>query len=199
MSFRAEEILDLLERRSARGLISAETFVHIKSVGRLLPNGITYGFGFETRLADPAREVDFILRPMAPLGLAIIAGLDTSQPLPIVLSQDRNWLRLRALCSAWAAQGSPLGKAIFCLWIEFDSEQLRHSVPSPSLVFAQLRRPYCSPGTLRAYCPIYPHVLEGMRHAACSYGEPPSMHRADAGERHDNSIRTFDCPPVPRF
>ncbi len=145
MPFSAEDILNLLETRSAPGLISAETFGRIKSLGTLLPTGITYGFGFESRLAEPAGDVDFILRPLAPEGLEIIAGLDTRPPLLSVLPRDRNWLSLRDLCRGWAAPGSPLHKAVFCLWIEFDREQLKQAVPSPSLVFVQLQRPFCAP------------------------------------------------------
>ena len=144
MAFRAEDILNLLETRSAAGLISAETFERIKLLGALLPIGITYGFGFEIRLADPPGDVDFILRPMAPEGLEIIAGLDTRPPLPSVLARDRNWLSLRDLCRGWATPASPLHNTIFCLWIEFDKEQLRQALPSPSLVFVQLQRPYCA-------------------------------------------------------
>jgi hypothetical protein len=144
MPFRAEDILNLLETRSAPGLISAETFDRIKSLGALLPAGITYGLGFESRLADPQGDVDFILRPLAPEGLEIIAGLDTRPPLASVLARDRNWLSLRDLCRGWATPSSPLHNTTLCLWIEFDREQLAQAVPSPSLVFVQLQRPYCA-------------------------------------------------------
>lgn len=145
MTLEIEHILDVLEKRSAPGLISPEAFAHIKSAGRLLPTGLSFGLGFETRLADPSPEVDFILRPMAPLGLAIIAGLHTEQQLPPVLSQDAHWVRLRDLCRHWATLGSALNEATLCLWIELDSEQLVQAVPSPSLVFVQLQKSCCSP------------------------------------------------------
>jgi hypothetical protein len=143
--FTIEKIMDVLETRSARGLITAETFAHIKSLGRLLPAGITHGLGFESHLSDPSPEVDFILRPLAPHGLAIIAGLDAGQALPTFLASNHNWQRLRDLCRGWATPGSLLHETTFCLWIEFDSEQLRQAVSSPSLVFVQLQRPSCSP------------------------------------------------------
>jgi len=143
--FTIEKILELLERRTPARLVSEETFAHIKSVGRLLPKGITYGLGFESRLGDPSPEVDFILRPLAPSGLAIIADLDVGRPLPTPLAHNHHWQRLRDLCRGWATPGSPLHEATFCLWIEFDSEQLSQDIPSPSLVFVQLQRPSCSP------------------------------------------------------
>lgn len=155
MPFSAEDILNLLETRSAPGLISEETFEKIKSLGALLPTGITYGFGFESRLADSPGDVDFILRPLAPEGLEIIAGLDTRPPLPSVLARDRNWLSLRDLCRDWAAPSSPLHGTILCLWIEFDKKQLRQGIPSPSLVFVQLQRPYCARE-------VYEPVLQAM-------------------------------------
>ena len=146
MSFTLETILDLLETRLPAGLISAENFAHIKSLGRLLPNGITYGLGFESRLGDPSPEVDFILRPLAPHGLAIIADLDARQPLPTLPGQSHNWHRLRNLCRSWGTPGSLLHQSIFCLWIEFDSEHYSQAAVSPSLVFVQLERLCCSPG-----------------------------------------------------
>lgn len=167
MSFRAEEILNLLEMRSAPSLISSETFAHIKSLGRLLPTGITYGFGFESRLADSPGDVDFILRPWAPEGLEIIAGLDTGPPLQAVLAKDRNWLSLRDLCRGWATLTSPLHKATFCLWIEFDREQLGQAVPSPGLVFVQLQRPYCD---RELYQPIADAIHMSLK--GCAMGRP---------------------------
>ena len=146
MSVTLETILDPLETRLPPGLISAESFAHIKSLGRLLAIGITYGLGFESRLADPSPDVDFILRPLAPHGLAIIADLNGRQSLPALLAQNHNWQRLRDLCRSWATPGSPLHQSIFCLWIEFDSKQYCPAGVSPSLVFVQLQRSCCSPG-----------------------------------------------------
>jgi hypothetical protein len=143
--FGIEKILDLLELRSPAGLISAENFAHLKCLGRLLSNGITYGLGFESRLADLSPEVDFILRPLAPHGLAIIADLEVGQMPPTQIAQSLNWQRLRNLCRSWGTPGSPLHQSIFCLWIEFDSEHYRQAVYSPSLVFVQLQRPSCTP------------------------------------------------------
>lgn len=146
MPFGIEKILDLLELRSPAGLISAENFAHLKCLGRLLPNGITYGLGLESRLANPSPEVDFILRPLAPHGLAIIADLDAGQGPPTLMVESHNWQRLRNLCRSCGTPGSPLHQSIFCLWIEFDSEHYSQAVVSPSLVFAQLQRLCCSPG-----------------------------------------------------
>jgi hypothetical protein len=146
MSVTLETILDPLETRLPPGLISAESFAHIKSLGRLLAIGITYGLGFESRLADPSPDVDFILRPLAPHGLAIIADLNGRQSLPALPAQSHNWQRLKDLCRSWATPGSPLHQSIFCLWIEFDSEQYSPAGVSPSLVFVQLQGSCCSPG-----------------------------------------------------
>jgi hypothetical protein len=167
MSFRAEDILSLLETRSAPGLISVETFERIKSLGGLLPTGITYGFGFESRLTDPPGDVDFILRPLAPEGMEIIAGLDTRPPLSSLLARDRNWLSLRDLCRGWAASSSPLHNTIFCLWIEFDREQLNQAVPSPSLVFVQLQRSSCA---REIYEPVAQAIHMSLK--GCSLEQP---------------------------
>ena len=144
MTFVLKKILDLLATRSPAGLISSNTFAFIKPLGMILPDEITYGLGFETRLADPSSEADFILRPLAPSGLEAIAALDARSGFPMRLAQNENWSSLEDLCRVWSAPGSPLHEATLCLWIEVDSEQLRQAVPSPSLVFVQLKEPCCS-------------------------------------------------------
>jgi hypothetical protein len=166
--FTIEKILDLLEIRSPAGLVSAESFAHIKSLGRLLPNGITYGLGFESRLANPSPEVDFILRPLAPHGLAIIADLDAGQGPPTLMVQSHNWQRLRNLCRSCGTPGSPLHESIFCLWIEFDSEHYSQAVVSPSLVFVQLQRPCCSPER-------YESIAQAMYMSLKGLAMPPAL------------------------
>jgi len=140
VSFSLENLLNALETRIQPGLISAKSFASIRAVGRLLPEGITYGLGFETRLTGPLGDVDLILRPVAPEGLEIISGLGTPQSDPVLFAEDRNWVSLQGLCRDWAMPGSQLHDHIFCLWIEIDSEQLKQAAPSPSLVFVQLQR-----------------------------------------------------------
>jgi hypothetical protein len=166
--FRAEDILDLLESRTAHGLISTETFAHIKALGPLLPDGITYGLGFETRLTDPSGDVDLILRPLAPGGLQIIAGLETRQSFPGFFVEDRNWQSLRDLCSDWAIPGSQLHNHIFCLWIEIDSEQLKQAAPSPSLVFVQLQRTSSHPE-------LYEPAAQAMHMSLKGCALPPAI------------------------
>jgi len=160
--FTIEKILDLLEIRSPAGLISAQSFAHIKRVGRLLPNGITYGLGFESRLADSSPEVDFILRPLAPHGLAIIADLEVGQVPSTLPAQSSDWQLLKDLCRSWATPNSPLHESTFCLWIEFDSDQIRQTVPSPSLVFVQLQRPCCSPEFYESIAQAFHTSLKGF-------------------------------------
>lgn len=168
MSFSLENLLNVLETRIHPGLISAKSFASIRAVGRLLPNGITYGLGFETRLTDPLGDVDLILRPLAPEGLEIIAGLGTKQSIPVFFAEDRNWLSLRNLCCDWGTPGSPLHDHTFCLWIEIDSEQLKQAAPSPSLVFVQLQRPSCLP---EVYEPIAQALYMSLKGCAL----PPAI------------------------
>jgi hypothetical protein len=152
--FAAEKILDALQARSPSALISAEGFARIKSLVRTLPNGITYGFGFESRLAGPSGEVDFILRPLIPHGLTIIAGLNLIRGLPTTAYQDQNWEKLRKLSRECTRIDSPLLSNAFCIWIEFDIKQLRQAAPSPSLVFVQLQRASCRPQIYEAIARI---------------------------------------------
>ena len=140
MSFTFENLFNELETRMHPGLISANAFASIKTVGRLLANGITYGLGFETRPAEALAEVDLILRPMAPQGLDIIAGQAAGSQFPDTLAEDPHWGTLQALCRNWANPGSVLRETVACLWIEIDAEHCREPAPKPSLVFVQLHR-----------------------------------------------------------
>lgn len=96
MAYALQSILDLLATRSPVGLVSASTFASIKSLGMILPEGITYGLGFETRLADPSPRADFVLRPLARRGLEIITTDDFQKKRRtrrvIQIGIDRGWV-----------------------------------------------------------------------------------------------------------
>ncbi len=136
----------------------------------ILPNEITYGLGFETRLADPSSEVDFILRPLAPKGLEMIAALDSHLGFPVRLAENEAWSGLRDLGRAWLTPDSVLHGATFCLWIEFDSKQYSRAIPNPGLVFVQIQRTYSRPELYESIAQAIYVALKGRRMA------PPLTH-----------------------
>ncbi|MBN1198520.1 MAG: hypothetical protein JXA23_04140 [Bacteroidales bacterium] len=112
---------EAVEQRLDSSLISPQGIITLKKLCHFFPFDTTSGFGFETRLGDPAPSCDFFLKVTKDShGVSMLAGENTVAGLSEGIFETPFWLNIAQLFKAWGGGSDLLSKKLDLLWLEFD-------------------------------------------------------------------------------
>ena len=129
------EILRLIEPAVVPKLMTVSNWNKIDYIAQILPNALSPFFGFEYRLGDTTAEVDFLLCVAAEeAGKRVLGDRTYSISLPELLAEEPIWQRIKAFGKEWNTTTSAIAKAVFNIWLEFDTPNSfsNGQIPIPS-------------------------------------------------------------------
>jgi hypothetical protein len=130
-----EESVVAVMRFLPEALLSPASAQRIAETARWFPDALSPQFGFECRLIDDSRTVDFIMRvTLREGGAAILAGMHPNIRLAEQLTDHIAWQRIRDFCVCWANAGSSINRHTQSLWLEFDTSTFGNP-PVPGVFF----------------------------------------------------------------
>ncbi len=133
--FSLEDSLRVVQPHLAR-LTSPASMEQVLSVGRHFPDSIGASYGFEFRLDDPHRAVDFAIH-ITGADRRWMADLYSHSNSETFFATDPDWQRIGRFSRAWADPSSVLHYLVRDLWLEFDlSPHAGSGLPVPRLFFS---------------------------------------------------------------
>ena len=128
-----EEHLEVVAATVPEALVPPAAAASMAAVARVLPAALAQNtFGFECRLGEELARADLSVQATAAHGRDLLAGTSPTSSIPVELSSEPSWRRVRDLGTAWADSGSVLNRAVENVWLEFDLPVV-DGLPRPSV------------------------------------------------------------------
>jgi hypothetical protein len=137
MNLTMNGIFDELRPHIPNSLVSPEVIAGIRELNGKLPAALTTTGGFECHLGTREGAADWqlcIFRSSA--GREIAAGTLPQTDIDASLFADPLWQQVRRFSGTWADPFSILHEKIEKMWLEFDRDTMKKTIPVPGICFS---------------------------------------------------------------
>jgi hypothetical protein len=131
MKYTVADTMEVVRDAVPTGLVDAEAWRAVRTLGGHLPAALPQAFYLECRLRAEPAPVDWIVR-VEEAGREILAGRNPRIRLPEPLASSPVWARIARFCAAWTDEPG-LRRAVANLWLEFDLAPGGPAVAEPSV------------------------------------------------------------------